>query len=279
MRYYEIIDEADEGRRGFLRGLGAAALVGTAGYGALQQQKRMPTNDGEPARSVGNRQDISEPVKQAPVAPTVAPQPQKVVQKYSPEVLKQYIIDYAKKTLPQNQVAPFVAQVAHESHDFRSLEENLNYSAPVLSKKYPKLFNKQKAEYVANHPSRDQIIANTIYGNRMGNDDPGDGYKYRGRGYIQLTGKGNYEAMSKLIGVDLVNNPDLAAQPDYAAQIAVMYWRTRVAKGGKMGDIAQVTKRISGSAKQGINSRVEKLKQYTRELGKKSDKKQNGKSK
>lgn len=266
MKINEIITE-DIDRRGFLRGLGAAGLLGTVGYGALQQKKRMPTNDGEAAPSVQNRQDITEPVKGAPVAPTVAPQPQKVVQKYTPKVLKQYIIDYAKKTLPQNQVAPFIAQVDHESHGFRSLEENLNYSAPVLSKKYPKLFTKQKAEYVANHPSRDQIIANTIYGNRMGNDDPGDGYKYRGRGYIQLTGKENYERMSKLIGVDLVNNPDLASQPNYAAQIAVIYWKTRVANKGNTNNIAQVTKRISGSAKQGIKSRVEKLKQYTRELG------------
>jgi putative chitinase len=252
MRYSEIVNESI-GRRGFLGALGLGAL----GTSLLRpEQSTSDENRGDKVATQPTKADAS----------TVS---KPVIQKYSPEQLKDYIIDYARKYLPQNQVIPFIAQVSHESHGFRSLEENLNYSAERLSKLYPKLFPPKLAARVVASPDRDRIIANTIYANRMGNGNyaSGDGYKYRGRGYIQLTGRENYEKMGKLIGVDLVNNPDLASQPNYAAQIAVSYWNTRVVKGGKIGNIAQVTKKIAGSSKQGIKSRTEKLKKYTRELG------------
>ena len=273
MRYSEITTE-DITRRGFLQGAGAAAGLGTLGYGALQQQKTMPSSGStvKDAPGAATTDKKPETVATTPQPTKSAPDPTPpVVQKYSPQELKDYIIKYARKHLPEKQVIPFISQVAHESHDFRSLEENLNYSASVLLKKYPKLFNKKTAEYVAEHPRKDQIIANNIYANRMGNGDSksGDGYKYRGRGYIQLTGRENYERMSKLLNVDLINNPDLAAQPSYAAAIAVTYWNTRVANRVNTSNIAQVTRRIAGSAKQGIKSRTEKLKQFTKELGKK----------
>ena len=252
----------DEGRRNFLKGAGAALGLGALGYGAYKQ-KTGPNAPGS-GTSDENRGDkvATQPTKAD--APTVS---QPVVPKYSPEQLKDYIIAYARKYLPADQVIPFIAQVSHESHGFRSLEENLNYSAERLSKLYPKLFPPKLAARVVASPDRDQIISNTIYGNRMGNNEPGDGYKYRGRGYIMLTGKENYEKMGRSLNIDLVNNPDLASQPNYAAQIAVSYWNTRVVKGGKIGNIAQVTKKIAGSSKQGIKSRTEKLKRYTRELG------------
>lgn len=248
MRYCEIIPE-DLNRRDFLRGLIGAAGLGATGTSPLKPEKTQPS---QPIDTKQTQQTSDTP-------------------KYSPEVLKKYIIDYAKEILPPNQVVPFIAQIAHETHNFRSLEENLNYSSQVLLKKYPKLFTKQQIEYIENHPSKAQIIANTIYANRMKNGDykSGDGYRYRGRGYIQLTGLENYERMSKLIGVDLVNNPDLAARPDYAAKIAVKYWQTRVANKANTSNIAQVTKKISGSARQGLASRKEKLKQYNKELDKK----------
>lgn len=264
MRYYEITNE-DLGRRNFLKGLGAAVGLGAVGYGAVQQKKRPWDAVGEPTRDGIRSVDVPTQ-SQAPSAPAVS---KSVIPQYSTEVLKDYIIKYAQKHLPANQVAPFIAQVSHESHGFKSLEETLNYTAPVLSKKYPKFFPPKLAARVVASPDRDQIIANTIYANRMKNGDyaSGDGYRYRGRGYIQLTGRENYETFGKLIGVDLVNNPDLAAMPNYAAQIAVSYWNTRVANKVNIGNIAQVTKRIAGSSKQGIKSRTEKLKQYTRELG------------
>jgi putative chitinase len=252
MKINEIISE-DIGRRGFL---------GALGLGALGTSLLRP----EQSTSDGNRPDkvATQPTKAD--APTVS---KPVVPQYTPEQLKDYIIDYARKYLPQNQVIPFIAQVSHESHGFRSLEENLNYSAERLSKLYPKLFPPKLAARVVASPDRDRIIANTIYANRMGNGDyaSGDGYRYRGRGYIMLTGKSNYESMSKIIGVDLVDNPDLAARPDLAAQIAVMYWKTRVANKVNPNNIAGVTKKISGSSKQGIESRKDKVKQYSKELG------------
>ena len=251
MRYNEINESI--GRRGFLGALGLGAL------GTSLVRPGQPTSD-------ENRGDMvaTQPTKAD--APTVS---KPVVPQYSPEILKDYIIAYARKYLPADQVIPFIAQVSHESHGFRSLEENLNYSAERLSKLYPKLFPPKLAARVVASPDRDQIIANAIYGNRkdLGNTESGDGYKYRGRGYIMLTGKENYEKMGRSLNIDLVNNPDLASQPNYAAQIAVSYWNTRVVKGGKIGNIAQVTKKIAGSSKQGIKSRTEKLKKYTRELG------------
>jgi putative chitinase len=255
-----IIDDID--RRGFLGGLLGAAGVGTLGYQSYRQ-KTGPNAPGQPT-SDGNRGDMATSRPSKADAPTVT-QPR--VQKYSTDQLKDYIIDYAQKYLPANQVIPFIAQVSHESHSFRSMEENLNYSAERLSKLYPKLFPPKLAARVVASSDRDRIIANTIYGNRMGNSEPGDGYKYRGRGYIQLTGRENYEKMGKLLKIDLVDNPDLAARPDYAAQIAVSYWNTRVANKTNTNNIAGVTKKISGSSKQGIKSRTEKLKKYTRELG------------
>jgi putative chitinase len=263
MRARQFITD-DISRRGFLGGLLGAAGMGTLGYSAYHQNARQ--NAPGASTSDGNRPDMVATQPSKADAPTDS---QKVVQKYSPDQLKDYIIDYARKYLPLNQVVSFIAQVSHETHDFRSLEENLNYSAPVLSRKYPKLFPPKLAEKVVTSPSRDRIIANTIYANRMGNGDydSGDGYKYRGRGYIQLTGRENYEKMGKLLNVDLVNNPDLAIRPDLAAQIAVNFWKTRVSNKVNTNNIAQVTKKISGSSKQGIKSRTEKLKKYTKELG------------
>jgi putative chitinase len=244
------------GRRGFLGALGLGAL------GTSLLKPGQSTSD-------GNRPDMVATQSGQKPAPTVSPQSQKVVQKYTPAELKKFIIDYARKNLPKNQLVPFIAQVDHESHGFRSMEENLNYSAGVLSRKNPTSFPRDVALKVVAHPRKQEIIANKLYSNRMGNDnyESGDGYRYRGRGYIQLTGRENYDKMGKLIGVDLVDNPDLAARIDYAAQIAVMYWKTRVANKVNPNNINQVTKKISGSSKQGIDSRKDRVKQYSKELG------------
>jgi putative chitinase len=252
MRSYEFIKISEDiSRRGFVSGVGAAAGLGTIGYGISQKNS---TQNQSPKSNTA-----SGVVQQAPS------------QQYSPQQLKEIIIKYAKKYLPEDQVIPFIAQLAHESHDFRSMEENLKYSARVLAKRYSDLFPIHYAQKVEAHPNREQIIANKIYANRMGNGDvaSGDGYRYRGRGYIQLTGRENYRKIGKAIGVDLENNPDLAAEPKYAAPIAIHYWKTRVANKVNTSNLGQVTKKISGSANQGKKSRMEKLKRYTKELGKK----------
>jgi predicted chitinase len=119
--------------------------------------------------------------------------------------------------------AMLMANVDVETGGFKKNEENLNYSAKRLQEVFPKYYSTPEAARAdANNP---EAIANKVYGGRMGNTDAGDGYKYRGRGDIQLTGKAQYADMGKKLGVDLVNNPDLAMDPKYSAQIAVQHWK------------------------------------------------------
>jgi putative chitinase len=251
MRAQEFITE-DIGRRGFLGGLLGAVATGLTSDQKLQKQGDSTAKnpqDSTPAQT-----------QQAPAQPAE--------QKFSPGQLEKYIIEYARKHLPPNQVVPFIAQVAHETQNFTKMEENLNYRDQTLSKKYPKAFTSSVIKYINNSVNRFESIANILYANRMGNGNykSGDGYRYRGRGYIHLTGRENYERIGKALGIDLVGNPDLATRPDLAAQIALIYWKTRVANRVNTSDIRQVTRKISGSAKQGIKSRIDKLKKYTKDL-------------
>jgi len=107
-------------------------------------------------------------------------------------------------------LAHFLAQCAHESGNFKSISENLNYSADGLKKIFPKYFPGTLSESYARNPEK---IASRVYGGRMGNGDETtkEGFKFRGRGFIQLTGKQNYTNFTKFIGEDCVANPDLVA--------------------------------------------------------------------
>jgi len=159
--------------------------------------------------------------------------------------------------------ASLLAQLHHESNGFRRLEENLNYSADRLMQVFPKYYkNPKDAEEDAGNP---QKIAMRVYGKRsdLGNSSAEDGWKYRGRGYIQLTGKSNYEQFGKLIGMDLVNNPSLAAHPKIAAKIAVAYYKSRVIDKGIQGeDVKGVTKAIQGGSL-GLEERGELTAMYS----------------
>jgi len=122
--------------------------------------------------------------------------------------------------------AAFIAQVGHESAQLNTLTENLSYSIRALMTTWPKRFpDETTAQKYARNPQR---TANAVYANRLGNGsfESGDGYKYRGRGLIQVTGKGNYEAMGKGLGLDLVNRPALLELPDNAVRSAGYYWQT-----------------------------------------------------
>lgn len=142
------------------------------------------------------------------------------------------------------ELANFMGQNAHESGGFRTLNENLNYSAAGLQKTFGKYYsNPADAARDAKNP---ESIANRVYGGRMGNTDTGDGYKFRGRGFTQLTGKDNYAAAGKALGLDLVNNPDLAADPANAAKISAWYWKNRVSSKGAGEDVAKATKLVNG---------------------------------
>lgn len=123
--------------------------------------------------------------------------------------------------------AAFLAQVAHESGDFMRLEENLKYSASRLRALFPRKFpTLESAKAVEFQPQR---IANVIYANRLGNgpSESGDGFRYRGRGLIQLTGRSNYRSTGAALGVPLETSPDLLLQRDLAVLAAAQFWHSR----------------------------------------------------
>ena len=120
-------------------------------------------------------------------------------------------------------IAAFIAQVGHESGHLKRLVENLNYSADALRKNWPNRFDVELATAVARKPEQ---IANIAYGNRMDNTAPGDGWKYRGRGLLQITGKNNYRACGEALGLDLIAQPEQLEKPQYACMSAAWFWAT-----------------------------------------------------
>jgi putative chitinase len=156
---------------------------------------------------------------------------------------------------PERQ-ACFLGQCAHESGGFTALSENLNYSAASLCRVWPKRFATiGDGQICERNPEK---IANKVYASRMGNGDEesGEGYAYRGRGLIQLTGKSNYEACGKALGVDLIDNPDLVATPQYAALSAGWFWnKNKLNAYADKGDMEGLTKKINGGT-HGIEDRV-----------------------
>ena len=144
-----------------------------------------------------------------------------------------------------NRLAYFLAQLGHESNGLTVREENLNYSANRLMQVWPSRFpTLDSARKYENEPEK---LANFVYGDRLGNEDAGDGYKYRGRGYIQLTGRDIYRQMGSMVGLDLEKHPDLASRPDNAAKIACAYWTARnINPACDSGDFTAVTRLING---------------------------------
>lgn len=143
-------------------------------------------------------------------------------------------------------VAHFVSQVGHESSGLKRLEENLNYSTEGLLKTFKKYFDGPTATKYARRP---QMIANRVYANRMGNgsEASGDGWTYRGRGPIQITGKDNYTRLSKDTGVDFLTLPDMLKDPYHGAMSAAWFWKTNGLNAlADRDDVVAVTKRING---------------------------------
>jgi len=142
-------------------------------------------------------------------------------------------------------VAHFLGQVCHESGGFTRFTENLNYSAERLCAVWPSRFpNVDAATPFARNP---EALAEKVYSGRMGNVNPGDGAKYKGRGLIQLTGRANYTEAAKYTGLDLVNDPAQAADPAKSAIIALGYWKSRgLNEEADQDDIATITRKING---------------------------------
>jgi putative chitinase len=140
-------------------------------------------------------------------------------------------------------IAHFLGQMLHESAHLEHVEENLRYSAERLTKVWPKRFPTiEAAAPYANDPAK---LANRVYGGRMGNLQPGDGFKYRGRGPIQLTGYDNYRWAEEKTGIPLVDNPDLLTQPYTGLRVAVVWFEYNAV--GKIPDgVEAVTKAVNG---------------------------------
>ncbi len=147
------------------------------------------------------------------------------------------------------QRAMFLAQCAHESARFRSVVEDMDYSAQRILAVWPARFDLATAYKYAGKP---EDLANLVYGSRMGNGaaSTGDGWRYRGRGLIQITGRANYLAAGQALGVDLVLEPALASSTDLAARIAGWFFalRARCLDDAAAGNVKAVTKRINGGA-------------------------------
>jgi putative chitinase len=161
------------------------------------------------------------------------------------EALEQCLPDYDINT-PQR-VAAFVAQCAHESGGFRVLKENLNYRAVTLRKVFPKYFPND--QIAAQYAGKQEMIANKVYGNRMGNGDEnsGDGFRYCGRGLIQLTGKNNYQLFAESIETPVEDIPQYLATFEGAVQSACWFWESNnLNQWADRGDILTLTKRING---------------------------------
>ena len=161
-------------------------------------------------------------------------------------------------------LAHFLAQCGHESGGFKAVSENLNYSAKGLLGTFPKYFNSTTASQYERKP---EMIASKVYGGRMGNgaESTKEGYKFRGRGYIQLTGKSNYTNFSKFIGEDTVGNPDLVANKYPLASAAFFFDSNKLwsicDKGSDDATVTAVTKRVNGGTL-GLADRISHFKEY-----------------
>lgn len=174
------------------------------------------------------------------------------------------IVDKFNITNPLR-LSHFLSQCAHESANFTLVKENLNYSSDGLLKIFPKYFkDRATADKYARKP---EMIANRVYASRMGNGDEasGDGFKFRGRGYIQLTGKDNYKQFSDFIGEDCVANPDLVATKYPLTSAAFFFNKNGLwaicDKGATDDVVTMVTKRVNGGT-HGLADRLSKFKIY-----------------
>jgi len=163
--------------------------------------------------------------------------------------------------------ASFIGQCQHESNNFRTLEENLHYSAAGLMRVWPSRFTSDVvAQAYANNPEK---IANKVYSGRMGNGDEesGDGWAYHGRGLIQLTGRDNYKNCGDALGLALITNPELLAMPKGACLSAGWFWNKKgLNELADVKDYETMTKRINGGTL-GLDDRIAKINKALEILG------------
>ena len=208
----------------------------------------------------------SAPVAEAPAAVTASQFKLEKLKGHIPDSVIAQIPDTAAKfnITTHLRLAHFLAQASHESGGFKAVTENLNYSADGLKKIFPKYFSGNISESYARNPEK---IANKVYASRMGNGDEasGDGWKYKGAGFIQLTGKANHQAFDKTVDDDIMANPSLVATKYPLASAAWFFDSNKLwsicDKGATDEVVAEVTKRVNG-AHIGLPDRLKHFKEY-----------------
>lgn len=163
------------------------------------------------------------------------------------------VVTDATFSLGDAEIDDFLGQVAHESDGLNRLEEGLFYTTPErLMKVWPTRFRsvREATPYLRNPAA----LANKVYGGRLGNTEAGDGFKYRGGGLIQVTGKENYAMLEAATGIPLVVNPDMLRQPKTALEVSIAWWERRVPDEA-MGNIQRVTRAVNGGTV-GIADRI-----------------------
>jgi putative chitinase len=257
-------------------GLGADGIFGKGTEDAVKsfQTKSGLTPDGIVGEGTwnklfGGQQVIAEPAPVVPVVQTPSVGGLKL------ERLKGHIPDSVISQIPETaakfgidtplRLAHFLAQCGHESGGFKATQENLNYSASGLKGIFSKYF--KEAGLAEQYQRNPQKIASRVYGGRMGNgpESTGEGYKFRGRGYIQLTGKDNYTAFGKAINEDMTANPDKVATHYPLLSAAWFFSKNglhKLADGGATDAVVtQITKRVNGGTI-GLPDRIKHFKEY-----------------
>jgi putative chitinase len=218
------------------------------------------------AKLFGESAPVATVVKEDVVIPSGGPLNIEKLKGHIPDAVLAQIPDTAKKFNITNnlRLAHFLAQCGHESGGFKAVSENLNYSADGLKKIFGKYFPGNLNESYARQPEK---IAARVYASRMGNGDEAskEGFKFRGRGYIQLTGKANYTNFTKFIGEDCVSNPDLVATKYPLASAAFFFDSNKLwsicDKGADDATVTSVTKRVNGGTI-GLADRIKHFKEY-----------------
>ena len=218
------------------------------------------------AKLFGKSTPAATVVKEDVVIPSGGPLNIEKLKGHIPDTVLAQIPDTAAKFNITNnlRLAHFLSQCGHESGGFKAVSENLNYSADGLKKIFGKYFPGNLNESYAKQPEK---IASRVYGNRMGNGDEAskEGYKFRGRGYIQLTGKANYTKFTQFIGEDCVSNPDLVATKYPLASAAFFFDSNKLwaicDRGADDATVTSVTKRVNGGTL-GLSDRIKHFKEY-----------------
>ena len=214
----------------------------------------------------GEAKPKAEVIKEDVVIPSGGPLNLEKLKGHIPDAVIAQIPETAKKFNITNnlRLAHFLSQCGHESGNFKAVSENLNYSADGLKKIFGKYFPGNLNESYARQPEK---IAARVYASRMGNGDEAskEGFKFRGRGYIQLTGKANYTNFTKFIGEDCVANPDLVATKYPLASAAFFFDSNKLwaicDRGADDATVTAVTKRVNGGTI-GLPDRIKHFKEY-----------------